>query len=107
MSWNLTKSRPSGAVKTIANFITEFKETHLGPLKNSLAGRSTSTSTIKADAPAEPIDEKVAMANSNDIGNELLGEGAEYRLTMGSCFGSSRLLASSSDKARYLDRHSA
>ncbi|CAF9915766.1 MAG: hypothetical protein GOMPHAMPRED_000846 [Gomphillus americanus] len=34
MSWNLTK---------------KFKETHLGPLKNSLAGRSTSTSTIKGN----------------------------------------------------------
>ncbi|MCJ1478564.1 hypothetical protein MMC13_007245 [Lambiella insularis] len=54
MSWNLTK---------------KFKETHLGPLKHSLAGRSTSTSTIKADNP-EPIvtiDEKSSVASSNGI----------------------------------------
>ncbi|MCJ1387354.1 hypothetical protein MMC18_000197 [Xylographa bjoerkii] len=54
MSWNLTK---------------KFKETHLGPLKNSLAGRSTSTSTIKAETP-EPtvtIDEKSSVSSSNGI----------------------------------------
>ncbi|MCJ1295360.1 hypothetical protein MMC34_006922 [Xylographa carneopallida] len=54
MSWNLTK---------------KFKETHLGPLKNSLAGRSTSTSTIKAETP-EPtvtIDEKASIGSSNGI----------------------------------------
>lgn len=51
MSWNLTK---------------KFKETHLGPLKNSL-GRSTSTSTIKADS-VEPMEEKLNTSSSNDIG---------------------------------------
>ncbi|KAL9102649.1 MAG: hypothetical protein Q9163_002235 [Psora crenata] len=47
MSWNLTK---------------KFKETHLGPLKNSLGGRSTSTSTIKVDAP-EPLDERSSASS--------------------------------------------
>ncbi|MCJ1409705.1 hypothetical protein MMC19_003787 [Ptychographa xylographoides] len=54
MSWNLTK---------------KFKETHLGPLKNSLTGRSTSTSTIKAELP-EPhtvVDEKASISSNNDI----------------------------------------
>ncbi|KAF6224853.1 hypothetical protein HO133_010047 [Letharia lupina] len=51
MSWNLTK---------------KFKETHLGPLKNSLGGRSTSTSTIKADS-VEPMEEKLSTSSSNDL----------------------------------------
>ncbi|MCJ1370656.1 hypothetical protein MMC20_001869 [Loxospora ochrophaea] len=52
MSWNLTK---------------KFKETHLGPLKNSL-GRSTSTSTIKADETSEPVvDEKLSVSSNNGI----------------------------------------
>ncbi|KAL9030255.1 MAG: hypothetical protein Q9196_001609 [Gyalolechia fulgens] len=54
MSWNLTK---------------KFKDTHLGPLKNPLGGRSTSQSTIKPETP-EPIDEKMSMnsGSSNSIG---------------------------------------
>ncbi|KAI4213551.1 MAG: hypothetical protein LQ351_003775 [Letrouitia transgressa] len=48
MSWNLTK---------------KFKDTHLGPLKNPLSGRSTSTSTIKPDA-SEPMDEKMSVASA-------------------------------------------
>ena len=48
-------------------YCLEFKDTHLGPLKNSLGGRSTSTSTIKADTP-EPMDEKLTAINSNGIG---------------------------------------
>jgi serum/glucocorticoid-regulated kinase 2 len=52
MSWNLTK---------------KFKETHLGPLKNSLGSRSTSTSTIKAETPPDSFDEKASIASSNDI----------------------------------------
>ncbi|KAK4696880.1 serum/glucocorticoid-regulated kinase 2, partial [Lecanoromycetidae sp. Uapishka_2] len=51
MSWNLAK---------------KFKDTHLGPLKNTPGGRSTSTSTIKADAP-EPMDEKLSTTSSNGI----------------------------------------
>ncbi|MCJ1443920.1 MAG: hypothetical protein MMC23_004420 [Stictis urceolatum] len=56
MSWNLTK---------------KFKETHLGPLKSSLSGRSTSTSTIKPEETeqsgvttpvATPSEEKSALA---------------------------------------------
>ena len=53
-----------------ADRFAEFKETHLGPLKNSLGGRSTSTSTIKADTP-EPMDDKLtntASTSSNGIG---------------------------------------
>ncbi|MCJ1368434.1 hypothetical protein MMC16_007577 [Acarospora aff. strigata] len=48
-SWNITK---------------KLKETHLAPLKNSF-GRSTSTSTIKAESPA-PTDE-ASIASSNGI----------------------------------------
>ncbi|KAA6414898.1 MAG: AGC AKT kinase [Lasallia pustulata] len=51
MSWNLTK---------------KFKETHLGPLKNPL-GRTTSTSTIKAEAPPEPVEEAPNFTSSNGI----------------------------------------
>ena len=54
--------------------VIEFKETHLGPLKNSLSSRSTSTSTIKPETPAESIDEKASIANSNDIGTRLSSE---------------------------------
>ncbi|KAI4149252.1 MAG: hypothetical protein LQ340_004725 [Diploschistes diacapsis] len=36
-----------GSRKLLIKDSAEFKETHLGPLKNSLSGRSTSTSTIK------------------------------------------------------------
>lgn len=50
-----------------ANELLEFKETHLGPLKNSLGSRSTSTSTIKADN-ADPMEEKLSTTSSNDIG---------------------------------------
>ncbi|MCJ1235211.1 hypothetical protein MMC14_003178 [Varicellaria rhodocarpa] len=50
MSWNLTK---------------KFKDTHLGPLKNSL-GRSTSTSTIKPETP-EPLEENPSVSSSNGI----------------------------------------
>ncbi|MDI1488777.1 MAG: Serine/threonine-protein kinase [Ramalina farinacea] len=50
MSWNLTK---------------KFKETHLGPLKNSLAGRSTSTSTIKGDEPQPIVEDKLSTIASN------------------------------------------
>ena len=39
----------------------------MGPLKNSLGGRSTSTSTIKPEAP-EPMDEKLSTTSSNGIG---------------------------------------
>ncbi|MCJ1469583.1 hypothetical protein MMC07_008218 [Pseudocyphellaria aurata] len=51
MSWNLTR---------------KFKETHLGPLKNPLGGRSTSTSTIKNETP-DPTEEKLSVTSSNDI----------------------------------------
>ncbi|KAL8718030.1 MAG: hypothetical protein Q9225_004800 [Loekoesia sp. 1 TL-2023] len=49
MSWNLTK---------------KFKDTHLGPLKNPLGGRSTSQSTIKPETP-EPIDEKMSITSGS------------------------------------------
>ena len=41
----------------------EFKETHLGPLKSSLSGRSTSTSTIKGDG-SDAMDEKMNTTDS-------------------------------------------
>ena len=63
MSWNLTKSkslpRPHPTLRysetdKSAFHLTEFKDTHLGPLKNPLSGRSTSTSTLKgSDAATE------------------------------------------------------
>ena len=55
----------------------EFKETHLGPLKNSLGGRSTSTSTIKADS-VEPMEEKLNTTSSNDIGIAYVLSGFTY-----------------------------
>ena len=69
MSWNLTKSElPISSNSMIETYFrTEFKETHLGPLKNSLGSRSTSTSTIKADTP-EPMDDKISTPSSNGIG---------------------------------------
>jgi hypothetical protein len=86
--------------------VVEFKETHLGPLKNPLSSRSTSTSTIKAEAPAEPIDEKASVASSNDIGTRLIGE-MECELTESSGFGSPGLPSSGADETRYLNRHAA
>lgn len=68
MSWNLTKSkllRYSYVIDTDSP--PEFKETHLGPLKNPL-GRTTSTSTIKAEAPPEPVEEAPNFTSSNGIG---------------------------------------
>lgn len=65
----------------MAYLFVEFKETHLGPLKNSLSSRSTSTSTIKPETTADSIDEKASIANSNDIGTRLSSERVELRLT--------------------------
>ena len=69
MSWNLTKSKLSDANTHIiaSDFIAEFKETHLGPLKNPL-GRTTSTSTIKAETPPELLEEAPSITSSNGIG---------------------------------------
>ena len=39
----------------------------MGPLKNSLGGRSTSTSTIKPEAP-DPVEESLSITSSNGIG---------------------------------------
>ena len=54
MSWNLTKSSYSKAHQHLQITLTdhplthaEFKETHLGPIKNPLSSRSASTSTLK------------------------------------------------------------
>lgn len=47
--------------------MAEFKETHLGPLKNPLGSRTTSTSTIKNETP-EPTEDKLSSNSSNDIG---------------------------------------
>ncbi|KAL8907198.1 MAG: hypothetical protein Q9207_001564 [Kuettlingeria erythrocarpa] len=52
MSWNLTK---------------KFKDTHLGPLKNPLGGRSTSQTTLKPETP-EPMDEKMSMSSGSSNG---------------------------------------
>ena len=45
----------------------EFKETHLGPLKNSLSSRSTSTSTIKGSDGSETASTVAAETPSEDI----------------------------------------
>ncbi|KAG8531663.1 uncharacterized protein KY384_003294 [Bacidia gigantensis] len=50
MSWNLTK---------------KFKETHLGPLKSSLSGRSTSTSTVKSDE--QPLSDEKLMTTTSSV----------------------------------------
>ena len=78
MSWNLTKSEVF-AIMSLADtdFQIEFKETHLGPLKNSLGGRSTSTSTIKADS-VEPTEEKLNTTSSNDIGEAYVVSGSTF-----------------------------
>lgn len=70
MSWNLTKSiKPTNIAvrERSADSYEEFKDTHLGPLKNPLSGRSTSTSTIKPDA-SEPMDEKMSVASGTNNG---------------------------------------
>ncbi|KAI9878191.1 MAG: hypothetical protein M1830_001583 [Pleopsidium flavum] len=55
MSWNLTK---------------KLKETHLAPLKNSF-GRSTSTSTIKAESPAS-MEDASSVSNNGIAASEPL-----------------------------------
>ena len=76
MSWNLTKSELCAIMLPAdTDFQIEFKETHLGPLKNSLGGRSTSTSTIKADS-VEPMEEKLSTTSSNDIGEAYVLSGS-------------------------------
>ena len=78
MSWNLTKSEVLAIMLPAdTDFQIEFKETHLGPLKNSLGGRSTSTSTIKADS-VEPTEEKLNATSSNDIGEAYVLSGSTF-----------------------------
>ena len=82
-----------------ADLWVEFKETHLGPLKNSLGNRSTSTSTIKAETP-EPMDEKLSTISSNGIGERLCSNDSILTLMTSSCVGSFSFSASRSIEAR-------
>jgi len=45
-----------------ANVVIELKETHLG-VKNSLGGRSTTTSALKPEETAS-VDEKMSISSS-------------------------------------------
>lgn len=85
MSWNLTKSALllDSPFQLFADFPVEFKETHLGPLKNPL-GRSTSTSTIKPDTP-EPIIEKekpISTTSTSSITNVPSGSTGDVTIGM-------------------------
>ena len=77
----------------------EFKETHLGPLKNSLGGRSTSTSTIKADS-VEPMDQKLSTSSSNDISGFTFSMPSSM-LMVTSCVRSYDFSTSSATETRY------
>ena len=96
MSWNLTKSKPPNLCSMIYHVQVdskpELKETHLGQqLKNPLASRSTSSTTLKTD-DAVPVDESTNVASSvstggsNGIGILLSGQYKSMKLTNCSCF---------------------